>query len=133
MYDKVTWLYIYVNVYKTAHTATNTASYTGADADYAIGYVYGGSYNSPYLPNKSGHYAQVHVYGCDNTINEVYGGCASANVGSKPGIGASTKLIIDGGRFNAVFGGGDGTFDPNANVTGTEVTKMLVVLVPPQA
>ena len=124
---------IYVNVYKTAHTATDSARFEGtapANPTYAINYVYGGSYNSPYLPNKSGHYAQVHVYGCDNTINEVYGGCASANVGSKPGIGANTKLIIDGGRFNNVFGGGDGTYDRyldtsvSANIYGAAITEI---------
>lgn len=122
---------IYVNVYKTAHTAKDAASYTANDATYAINYVYGGSYNSPYLPNKSGHYAQVHVYGCDNTINEVYGGCASANVGAaSPGIGANTKLIIDGGRFNNVYGGGDGTYDRYvggsvpANIYGAAITEI---------
>ena len=122
---------IYVNVYKTAHTAKDAASYTANDATYAINYVYGGSYNSPYLPNKSGHYAQVHVYGCDNTINEVYGGCASANVGAaSPGIGANTKLIIDGGRFNNVYGGGDGTYDRfvggsvPANIYGAAITEI---------
>lgn len=124
---------IYVNVYKTAHTATDSARFEGtapANPTYAINYVYGGSYNSPYLPKDSGHYAQVHVYGCDNTINEVYGGCASANVGSKPGIGANTKLIIDGGRFNNVYGGGDGTYDRNvggsvpANIYGAAITEI---------
>ena len=117
---------IYVNVYKTAHTPANEVSGT----DYAINYVYGGSYNSPYLPHDSGHYAQVHIYGCENTINEVYGGCAAADVGAKPGIGASTRLIIDGGRFNNVYGGGDGTFDRYlgtavpANIYGAAVTEI---------
>ena len=121
---------IYVNVYKTAHTATDAASYTENDATYAIGYVYGGSYNSPYLPKDSGHYAQVHIYGCDNTVGSVYGGCAAANAGAKPGIGASTKLIIDGGRFGSVFGGGDGTYDRYlkasvpANIYGTAETEI---------
>ena len=117
---------IYVNVYKTAHTPANEVSGT----EYAINYVYGGSYNSPYLPHDSGHYAQVHVFGCENTINEVYGGCAAADVGAKPGIGASTRLIIDGGRFNAVYGGGDGTFDRYlgssvpANIYGAAITEI---------
>ena len=127
---------IYVNVYKTAHTTTDAATYTEDDGvngapTYAINYVYGGSYNSPYLPTKSGHYAQVHIYGCDNTINEVYGGCASANVGAaSPGIGANTKLIIDGGRFNNVYGGGDGTYDRYlgtsvpANIYGAAITEI---------
>ena len=117
---------IYVNVYKTAHTPANEVSGT----DYAINYVYGGSYNSPYVPRDSGHYAQVHIYGCENTIDSVYGGCASANAGARPGIGANTKLIIDGGRFGAVFGGGDGTFDRYlgsavpANIYGAAITEI---------
>ncbi len=117
---------IYVNVYKTAHTPANEVSGT----DYAINYVYGGSYNSPYLPKDSGHFAQVHVYGCENTIDTVYGGCAAADAGAKPGIGANTRLIIDGGRFNAVFGGGDGTFDRYlgtavpANIYGAAITEI---------
>ena len=126
---------IYVNVYKTAHTTTDAASYTEDDGvngtpTFAINYVYGGSYNSPYLPKDSGHFAQVHVYGCENTINEVYGGCAAADAGAKPGIGANTKLIIDGGRFNNVFGGGDGTFDRYlgsavpANIYGAAITEV---------
>ena len=124
---------IYVNVYKTAHTATDSATFIGtppAKPTYAIGHVYGGSYNSDYLPKDSGHFAQVHIYGCENTIGEVYGGCAAADAGAKPGIGASTKLIIDGGRFNKVFGGGDGTFDRYigtpvpANIYGTAETEI---------
>ncbi len=117
---------IYVNVYKTAHTPANEVSGT----DYAINYVYGGSYNSPYLPKDSGHFAQVHVYGCENTIDTVYGGCAAADAGAKPGIGANTRLIIDGGRFSAVFGGGDGTFDRYlgqavpANIYGAAITEI---------
>ena len=117
---------IYVNVYKTAHTPANEVSGT----EYAINYVYGGSYNSPYLPTDSGHYAQVHIYGCENTIDNVYGGCASANAGARPGIGANTKLIIEGGRFGAVFGGGDGTFDRYlgsavpANIYGAAITEI---------
>ncbi len=126
---------IYVNVYKTAHTTTDAATYTEDDGvngapTYAINYVYGGSYNSPYLPHDSGHYAQVHVFGCENTIDSVYGGCAAADAGAKPGIGANTRLIIDGGRFNAVFGGGDGTFDRYlgtavpANIYGAAITEI---------
>ena len=117
---------IYINVYKTAHTAEDEVSGT----KYAIGKLYGGCYNSHYLPKDSGHYAQVHIYTCDNTIGEVYGGGAAANVGAKPGIGADTKLIIDGGRFGSVYGGGDGTFDRYvgssvpANIYGAAITEI---------
>ena len=127
---------ITVNVYKTAHTVADAATYTEddgvhGDPAYAINVVYGGSYNSDYLPSAAGHRAQVQVYGCDNTINTVYGGCAAADAGSEaPGIGADTKLIIDGGRFNDVFGGGDGTYDRYigapvaANIYGTATTEI---------
>ena len=117
---------IYVNVYKTAHTVADAVSGTA----YAIGQVYGGGYNSAYLPKAAGSYAQVYVYGCDNTIGEVFGGGAAADMGSSSGIGADTWLIIEGGRFNRVFGGGDGTWDRArntpypANIHGVATTEI---------
>lgn len=118
--------YIYVNVYKTAHTVNDAVSGT----QYAIGEVYGGSYNSNYHPNKAGRYAQVHVYGCENTIATVYGGGAAADIGAKPGIGADCKVIIDGGRFGTVYGGGNGFYDRAtghsvpADIYGTATTEI---------
>ena len=117
----------YVNVYKTAHTPQNEVSGT----QYAIESVYGGSYNSHYTPKHDTCTAHVHVYGCDNTIRQVYGGAAASYIGSnQPGKGANCSLIIDGGRFEKAFGGGDGTInltsdtDPVANVYGTATTAV---------
>ena len=113
---------ITVNIYSTAHGddpahnkyptgVKDSASLVRNDSiqTYAIGAVYGGSYNSNYLP-KPGHSATVHVYGCENTVQELYGGGAAADVGDV-NVNANTNLIIDGGRFRKVFGGGDGTID----------------------
>ena len=118
---------IYVNVYKTAHTPQNEVSGT----QYAIESVYGGCYNSHYTPKHDTCTAHVHVYGCDNTIRQVYGGAAASYIGSdQPGKGANCSLIIDGGRFEKAFGGGDGTInltsdtDPVANVYGTATTAV---------
>ncbi len=132
---------ITVNVYSTAHGddpahnkypagVTDSASLARNDSiqTYAIGVVYGGSYNSNYLP-KPGHSATVHVYGCENTIEELYGGGAAADVGDS-NINANTNLIIDGGRFKKVFGGGDGTIDRYlgeqipANIYGVATTQI---------
>ncbi len=131
---------IYVNVYSTAHgsdpahnkypdNVTDSGSLVRNDAiqTYAIGKVYGGSYNSPYIPRGAGHRVTVHVYGCDNTIGELYGGASAADIGSDL-VSANTNLIIDGGRFKRVFGGGDGSFDRYighsvpANIYGTAST-----------
>ena len=130
---------ITVNVYSTAHGddpahnkypagVKDSAGLARNDSiqTYAIGAVYGGSYNSNYLP-RPGHSATVHVYGCENTIQELYGGGAAADVGDN-NVNANTNLIIDGGRFRKVFGGGDGTIDRNigqqvpANIHGTATT-----------
>ena len=130
---------ITVNVYSTAHGddpahnkypagVKDSAGLARNDSiqTYAIGAVYGGSYNSNYLP-RPGHSATVHVYGCENTIQELYGGGAAADVGDN-NVNANTNLIIDGGRFQKVFGGGDGTIDRYigqqvpANIYGTATT-----------
>ena len=109
---------ITVNVYSTAHndlnrypTGVNDTSLlmeNDANQAYAIGAVYGGSFNSHYLPEGSGHKATVHVYGCENTIQEIYGGAEAADMGAENGVSVTTQLIIDGGRFKRVFGGGNG-------------------------
>ena len=137
---------INVNIYSTAHGVNylnnippysdyypldvhDSATLFANDSiqTYAIGRVYGGCYNSNYLPKEPGHSATVHIYGCENTIMEVYGGGAAADVGSTS-VSANTNLIIEGGRFKRVFGGGDGTYDRYlkdtipANIHGTATT-----------
>ena len=93
---------VFVNVYKTARTAgTNTV----ADAGYAIDQVFGGGNAADYAPEDgsaaSTKKATVHIYTCDNTIRRVFGG---GNAAAAQGV----ATIVDGGRFDWVFGGGNG-------------------------
>lgn len=90
-----------VNVYKTAHTATDLASYTESDATFAINNVFGGGKLASYSPSSDAKKAAVNVYGCDNTIRRVFGGGDAASA-----RGVVTN--IPGGRFYQVFGGGNG-------------------------
>lgn len=104
---------IHVNIYKTAHTATDSATFVGTaptTPTYAIGKVIGGGYQANYEP-KDGKQIYLNIYTCDNTIQDVYGGGDAASV-------TNTTTIIRGGRFDRVFGGGNGTSSP-AHVTGT--------------
>lgn len=104
---------IHVNIYKTAHTATDSATFVGTaptTPTYAIGKVIGGGYQANYEP-KDGKQIYLNIYTCDNTIQDVYGGGDAASV-------TNTTTIIRGGRFDHVFGGGNGTSSP-AHVTGT--------------
>lgn len=90
-----------VNVYQTAHTTTDEASYTGTDATYAIDQVFGGGNQADYDPTSDASRATVHVYTCDNTIRRVFGGGNAAAA-----VGVVTR--IDGGHFDYVYGGGNG-------------------------
>ena len=120
-----------VNIYQTAHTPTNLATYTANDATYAIDQVFGGGNQAHYAPtdviNKR---ALVHIFTCANTVKTVYGGGNAANA-TKVGI------IIDGGRFDRVFGGGNGfsatgnhtdpdapNYNPGANISGSATTQI---------
>lgn len=93
---------VFVNVYKTARTAgTNTV----ADAGYAIDQVFGGGNAADYAPENgnaaSTKKATVHIYTCDNTIRRIFGG---GNAAAAQGV----ATIVDGGRFDWAFGGGNG-------------------------
>ena len=93
---------VFVNVYKTARTVgTNTV----ADAGYAIDQVFGGGNAADYAPEDgnaaSTKKATVHIYTCDNTIRRIFGG---GNAAAAQGV----ATIVDGGRFDWVFGGGNG-------------------------
>lgn len=94
-----------VNVYCTGHDAKNAASYTGSDATYAIDQVFGGGNQADYAPEDglatSTKKATVNVIGCLNTIRRVFGGGNAAAA-----VGVSTNLY--GGRYDYVFGGGNG-------------------------
>ena len=95
----------YVDIYQTAHTTEDTYTYTGNDRTYAIYRVFGGGNVADFAPENADPHstkkAHVSVHGCENTIEEVFGGSNAANA-------ISTYTIVDGGRFNYIFGGGNG-------------------------
>lgn len=123
-----------VHIWKTAHTVANTAPVQsgspevgtteslltlGTDAgNFALQAVYGGGNLAHYNPanalygGEAGKRAFVHVHGCDNTIRHLYGG---GNAADTP----ADSVIIEGGRFFRIFGGGNGERAdlPGANVT----------------
>ena len=146
---------VFVNIYKTAHTGIEGNTYpmttgtvtlndlgTELSVDrFAIKAVYGGGNMASYKPQmNTGNTRKcttVHVWGCEeNTIQTIYGGGNAANVGTadKP---ADTRLILDGGRHDRVFGGGNGYsstdnhddpsaayYNPGANIYGTASTTI---------
>ena len=132
-----------VNIYATDHgsgianneypsPAPTTASALATNAatqTYAIAAVFGGGNEASYTPvaDKS---ATVHVYNCDNTIKDVYGGGNAADVGTtgEGAIPANTYVVIDGGRIHRVFGGGNGEVTP-ANTYGTATTTVNAGLI----
>lgn len=95
-----------VNVFKTAHTTTDMASYTESDATYAIANVFGGGNEADF--SVLGKTAYVNIYTCENTIGRVFGG---GNAAAAPHVATE----IQGGRINKVFGGGNG------EVTGANI------------
>ena len=108
-----------VNIYQTAHTTTDVVGST----EYAIDNVFGGGRQADYSPvldanegTTSTKRATVHVHGCENTIEDVFGGGDAAAA-----YGVAT--IVDGGRFNRVFGGGNGEVtEANIGAGGTNLT-----------
>ena len=108
-----------VNIYKTAHTTENTATYQGNNPTYAIANVFGGGKQADYAPennsSSSTKKATVHVYNCTNTIEDLFGGGDAAAA-----LGVVT--IVDGGRFDRIFGGGNGeTAEANIGGGGTNL------------
>ena len=110
-----------VNIYKTAQTTPQGATYTTDDGTngaptYAIANVFGGGNKASYAPEGTDKSATVHVYGCDNTIEDVFGGGDAA-------AAYGVVTIIDGGRFGRVFGGGNGEVTAaNIGAGGTDLT-----------
>ena len=146
---------VFVNIYKTHHQGANsypTAPGGGWTAEslanqydgqeYAITAVYGGGNKASYKPTlntstSTPKCTTVHVYYCsENTVQTVYGGGNAADVGSST-RGANTRLIIDGGCYEQLFGGGNGysatgnhgdpsepNYNPGANIYGTATTEI---------
>lgn len=96
---------VYLDLYQTAHTEKDEAGYFEADRAYAIYQVFGGGNRAHYAPDNddptSSKRTHVTIHECENTVNYVYGGGNAANA-----VGVVT--IIQGGRFNEVYGGGNG-------------------------
>ncbi len=98
-----------VNIYATAHNTTNAASYTtnngSGEPTFALANVFGGGHEAGYAPENgsqsSTKRAIVHVYGCDNTIEDLFGGGDAA-------AAHGVRTTIDGGRYARIFGGGNG-------------------------
>ena len=140
---------VFVNIYKTAHgetpatnaypTGITTVSQLEANAAipqaYAINAVYGGgnlaAYTPPLTTSDKRRSATVHVYDCQsNTVRQVFGGGNAADVGTAS-VSADTYVVIDGGRFHHVIGGGngDGVGNPGANIFGTANTTVYAGLI----
>lgn len=96
---------VYVDVYQTNHDNLNGYDYTGPDRTYAIYQVFGGGNKANYAPENNNQHSEkvthVYIHGCENTIEEVFGGSNAAHA-------ISTHTVVDGGRFNYIFGGGNG-------------------------
>lgn len=107
--------YVHVYVYQTNHTVKDNCTYTADDREYAIFQVFGGGNKASYAPDggsaTSTKETEVHIFGCENTIEWVFGGSNAAHSNS-------TNTIVDGGRFQNIFGGGNGIYG-EANV-GTD-------------
>lgn len=131
---------VFVNVFQTAHTDDNTYPdpipsleqllIPAADNAFAIKAVYGGGNKAAYAPVDNDKTTQVHIYTCLNTIQTVYGGGNAADA-------TKVHTIIDGGRFDRVFGGGNGYsanhnhddptqlyYNPGANISVSATTDI---------
>ena len=95
---------VFVNVYKTYHNANNSAINPSSPVTFAIANLYGGGNQAPYIPTGDQRISVV-IHTCDNTIEDVFGGGDAASV-------AKTSLVVNGGRFNRIFAGGNGENDP---------------------
>lgn len=111
-----------VHVWKTAHTASDSSFYIGTTPSpltYAINQVFGGGNQADYAPEDGATDSQkktlVYVHNCSNTIHRVFSG---GNAAAATGVSAT----IEGGRFDYVFGGGNGEVDPaNIGLGGTNL------------
>lgn len=112
---------VYVDVYQTNHIASDLVDNT--DGDFAITTVYGGGNRANYAPANNAsqdppYSLKTHntIHGCDNTIGTVYGGGRAASAD-----GVVTN--VDGGRFEYIFGGGNGQIEPaNIGLGGINLT-----------
>ena len=112
---------VLVNIWKTGYTTGDYASQTGAL--YAIDEVFGGGNQADYLPeNKlasSTKKATVYIHECLNSIRRVFGG---GNAADATGV----VTTIEGGRFDYIFGGGNGEVVNTAANIGQGGTHLVV-------
>lgn len=117
-----------VNIYQTAHNTTNAASYLEDDGEhgdptFAIDQVFGGGRNADY--SAADKKATVNIFGCENTVRRVFGGGDAA-------AAPEVQSNLYGGRFDWVFGGGNGEFtaadingDASLGVHGGEIGHLF--------
>ncbi len=106
-----------VNIYRTHREETDIITYTGPlTPTFALNDVFGGGNQADYNPTATGKKSTVMIHGCHNTIQRVFGGSNAAASGSSL-IPVEVKTNINGGRFNNVFGGGNGEVSA-ANIFG---------------
>ena len=105
---------VFVDVYQTYHIRKDSVDYMEPDATYAISQVFGGGNESNYMINNK--VTRVYVHDCENTVERVFGGGNAADV-------YGVDLWIDGGRFDWVFGGGNGERGPQyaANIGAGDI------------
>ena len=97
---------VFVDVYQTNHTPKDLVTYyESSDREYAIRNVFGGGNQADYEPLDVSNRAHNYIHFCDNTINNVYGG---GNAAAALGV----DVDVDGGRFEYIFGGGNGQVVP---------------------
>ena len=97
-----------------------TATDTQVDNQtYELAAVFGGGNQAAYDPTSSNSVTTVHIHNCEtNSIKEVYGGGNAADV-------PNCAVNIDGAwEIGYVYGGGNGTTDVAANVTGNATTTI---------
>jgi hypothetical protein len=95
-----------VHVWKTAFNFPDDeydySAATGENPYYAINQVFGGGNQADYIPSDADESSiLVYVHNCLNTIRRVFSGGNAADA-----TGVAT--IIEGGRMDYVFGGGNG-------------------------
>ncbi len=97
-----------------------TATDTQVDNQtYELAAVFGGGNQAAYAPTNSSGVTTVNIHNCEtNSIKEVYGGGNAADV-------PNCAVNIDGAwEIGYVYGGGNGTTDVAANVTGNATTTI---------
>ena len=107
-----------MNIYRTHREATDEITYTGSGATYALHNVFGGGNEANYIPatGAANKKLKVFIHGCYNSIERVFGGSNAAAAGAD-GNTVTVHTNIEGGRFNNVFGGGNGEVSA-ANIKG---------------